>query len=123
MDTVEVFTKITVEGVHKWEGCPIEEMSYLKNLHRHNFGIKMFMNVSDMDLTDNFRKTEFIYVGHKIKNFLHSKFWDEKLQLLNFGNMSVENIGKLLIDNFITDYRVTRIEVNEDNECGCVITI
>lgn len=34
-----VYSRLKVEGIHNWRNCPIEEVSYLKDDHRHLFEI------------------------------------------------------------------------------------
>jgi len=44
-----VVVTLQVEGVHYWEDCPIPEVAFLKNLHRHIFHIKAMKTVQHND--------------------------------------------------------------------------
>ena len=48
---------------------------------------------------------------------LMNKFFSEELNCLEFGSMSCEMIGALLLKEF----KLVRVEVNEDNENGCLV--
>lgn len=108
----EVYCTLTVEGVHCWANCPIEEVSYLRNIHRHMFGIKAYVTVNHDD-----RDVEFIWLKHQIQDYLVTKYFDTTLKLCNFGGMSCEMIGKELGDKF----KLSRVEVNEDGENGAIV--
>ena len=120
----EVFCTLAVEGTHSWPGCPFDEVGYLRDNHRHMFHIKAYKVVSHSD-----RDTEFIMLKHRIESFLlttygkpikHSLGWeicDNKL-ICEFGAMSCEMIGEQLMREF----NLSKIEVNEDNENGAIIT-
>lgn len=109
---VEVFCSLQMEGIHCWPNCNIPEVNYLKYPHRHLFGIKAYKTVKHDD-----RDVEFIWLKHQIRNFLHSKFFSEELNCLDFGSMSCEMIGALLLKEF----KLVRIEVDEDKENGCLV--
>lgn len=108
-----VYCKVVVEGIHRWEECPIEEVSYLRNDHRHLFHIRAFKTVNHAD-----RDVEFIRLKHQIERFMKEMWWSEKHNCYYFGKMSCEMIAKIIVDEFNLDV----VEVNEDDENGCVVT-
>lgn len=109
---VEVFCTLQMEGIHNWPNCDIPEVQYLSHPHRHMFGIKAFKTVRHDD-----RDIEFIWLKHQIRNFLQNTFFSEEFNCLHFGPMSCEMIGALLLKEF----KLVRVEVNEDNECGSIV--
>lgn len=113
-NTVEVFCTLRVEGIHFWPDCPIEEVSYLRDPHRHLFGIKAFKKVTHDD-----RDVEFIWFKHEIQEYLMDKYVDTSFRLCVFGAMSCEMLANELIDKF----DLTRCEVDEDGENGAIVTV
>ena len=110
--SINIVVKLTVEGLHHWPDCPIEEVSYLKNLHRHLFYITCKKEVSHAD-----RDIEIIQLKHKIKEFLNRIWGHEVYKCHFFGRMSCEEIAMELITNFGLNY----CEVLEDNENGAEV--
>lgn len=108
----EIFCSLKVEGLHCWSTCNIQEVIYLRDLHRHIFGFKCYLTVNH----DN-RDVEFIELKHKISKYLTERYFDEKYQCLNFGGKSCEMLGAELGSFF----NLNRIEVNEDEECGSIV--
>lgn len=108
----EVFCKLSVEGTHCWSNCDIPEVSYLAHPHRHCFGIKAYKTVTHDD-----RDIEFIKLKHEIVNYLRNKYFSEQLNLHVFNGMSCEMIGEELG----TVFKLSKIEVNEDDENGCIV--
>lgn len=107
-----IYSRLNVEGLHQWGNCPIDEVLYLKLLHRHNFEIIAYANT-----THNDRDIEFIEFKHKIDKYLKDKYFDEIYKCLNFGNMSCEMIATELIEYF----DLVKCEVNEDRENGAIV--
>lgn len=108
----EVFCTVIFEAIHNWPGvvnyAELEEVKYLQYPHRHRFFFKAHSKVTHSD-----RDVEFIWLAHRIEEFLHNQFPDRQL-----GSMSCEMLGELILDNFPAVYKV---EVSEDNENGAVI--
>lgn len=98
-----IIVKLIYAGLHCWKDCPLDEVSYLRNLHRHNFYITCKKSVTHDD-----RDIEIIMFKHKINNYLEEKYSG------NFGTMSCEMIAKDLVNKFKLSY----CEVLEDNENG-----
>ena len=68
----EIFCSLQIEGIHYWANCPIEEVKYLRDPHRHVFHIKAYKAVSHTD-----RDTEFIWFKHEISQFLTKTFYNK----------------------------------------------
>lgn len=107
-----IFIRLQVEGVHCWPDCGIEEVNYLRNPHRHHFGVKAYLRVDG----DN-REVEFIQLKHKVTAFLGEKYWSQGGHCLDFGGMSCEMIAKELVREFTFD----RVIVDEDGENGAEV--
>jgi len=110
----EVFCSLSIDGIHRWANCPIEEVSYLRDDHRHMFGIKCYSEV-----THNDRDIEFIELKHKILDYMKEKYYDDALRSHYFGSSSCEMIAEELINKF----NLTACEVNEDGENGSILKV
>jgi hypothetical protein len=85
-----------------------EEVSFLKDKHRHIFHIKIKKQV-----THNDRELEIILFKRNILEYLNSTFKND------FGEMSCEDIA----ENLINKFNLKSCEVLEDNENGAFIEI
>lgn len=110
----EVFCSLEVEGIHRWETCPIEEVSYLRDDHRHMFGVKCYAVVDHND-----RDVEFIELKHKVTQYIKDKYYDETKRIHYFGKMSCE----MLAEELINEFDLSKCEVNEDGENGSILTV
>lgn len=102
-----VFASILFEATHNWPGCYIEEVSYLKNEHRHVFHITAYIEVNHDD-----RDVEFIYFKHQIEKYLAETYPNKKL-----GSTSCE----MLADELIRNFGLSKCVVSEDGENGVEI--
>ena len=102
-----VIVSLQVEGIHKWDGCNIEGMDFLKHLHRHIFFITAKKSVIGTD-----REVEIIMLKRCIIDFLRTKYHINGC--LMFGNMSCEDIAVELLHEF----HLESCKVLEDNENG-----
>lgn len=109
---VRVVSRIKMEGIHRWRSCPLEEVAYLRNYHRHLFHIECKAYVNHMD-----RDIEFIKLSHDVKNYLHIKYFNEQYQCLFFDDNSCEMIANELVEKF----DLYECEVNEDGEGGSIV--
>lgn len=107
--TVTIFCSLSYEGIHCWEKCPIDEVSYLRNPHRHMFGIKAYKQVSHSD-----RDVEFIWLKHRIEEYLKKEYPTH-----NLGNTSCE----MLAEKLIYEFDLSACEVNEDGENGSIVSV
>lgn len=109
---IQINARLKVEGIHRWEDCPIEEVSYLRDYHRHQFHITVNLTVSHLN-----RSVEFIQLTHNVRYYLNEKYFKEEYQCLYFGNGSCEMIAEELLRVFNAD----SVEVNEDGESGSTV--
>lgn len=117
--TSYVYCKFDIEGTHQWINCPFPDVEYLKTEHRHLFKFTVTLSV-----THNDRDIEFIRLGHELKSYLISKFWNNEMNLCRFGTMSCEHIGEYLLEYLIAMYgsnRIIKIDISEDGENGGII--
>ena len=123
--TEQVFCTLQVEGTHNWPGCPFDEVSYLRDEHRHVFHIKAYKKVTHSD-----RDVEFIMLKHQLEHYVNWKYKniDKVLadgsairgtNLCKFGAKSCEMIAKELIEQF----DLVACEVSEDNENGAIVEV
>lgn len=103
--TTDIFINLVHEGVHCWPDCPIEEVSYLRHPHRHNFHIHMRKRVFHDD-----RDVEFIWWKHRVQEYLATLPYD-------LGRMSCEMFARDLYNRFGCTY----VSVSEDGEAGAVV--
>jgi hypothetical protein len=109
----EVFCSLSIDGIHRWDTCPIEEVKFLRDDHRHMFGIKCYAVVNHND-----RDIEFIELKHNVLEYLKEKYYDEAKRTHYFGSKSCEMIAEELINEF----NLSSCEVNEDGENGSIVT-
>ena len=105
-----IVVNLQIEGVHRWEGCNIESVSFLKNNHRHVFYITCKKNVSHLD-----RDIEIIMFKREIKRYIEQKYGSPSM----FSSMSCEMIAQELFTKFGLYYCC----VLEDNENGAEVML
>lgn len=110
---VRIISKLEIEGIHRWLKCPIKEVSYLRNYHRHIFKITCYCYVNHND-----RDIEFIKLSHDIKKYLCEKYFNTSYQCLFFDDMSCEMIAEELVRKF----NLYECMVCEDDEGGSIVT-
>lgn len=108
----QVFCKFQIEGIHNWPNCNLPEVEYLTHPHRHMFHFRAVVDVSHND-----RDVEFIQLKHTLSDYLKKSYYDDKLKCCNFKHRSCEMLGQELGLKF----KLTSIEVSEDDENGCII--
>lgn len=105
-----IFVKNQFEGFHRYKDAP-DEVSFLRNLHRHIFYVKVTIQVFH-----NERELEFFIIKRNIEKFIDENNF--------FDNASCEYIAERIY-NFIYDvYKNNRkicVEVSEDNENGAIV--
>jgi 6-pyruvoyl-tetrahydropterin synthase len=94
------------EGFHNYENAP-ECVSFLKNIHRHIFKVKVWIEVNHND-----RDIEF---------FMFKKYVNTIISNNNLNNLSCEMIADCLYEQISNQYsnRKIKISVSEDGENGC----
>ena len=108
-----IVVKFAVEGIHCWPECPIPDVSFLRDPHRHMFYVKATKLV-----THNDRDVEIIMLKRDMMHFLNADFANSK-GTHNFGRMSCEEIAEGLIKEF----DLKSCEVLEDNENGAYLEV
>jgi len=103
------------EGTHSWPECPIEEVKFLQNEHRHIFKVKV-----QIEITHNDRDIEFFVFKEFIDTIIENAYG---LGLKRLGRKSCEDIADMISGVVSVNYpnRETIIEVSEDGEVGCHI--
>lgn len=104
--------RLDIEGLHNWVDCDINEVAYLKNLHRHTFQIECTAEVTHGD-----RDIEFIEFKHKVKKYIAQKWYDSHYGCCNFGPMSCEHIA----EDLLTEFGLTKCSVSEDGEFAGIV--
>ena len=103
------FSKV---GMHNYPAAP-DEVSYLRDLHRHLFKFKVGIQTHHAD-----REIEF----HMFLNWVTSLF---DTNVLKLDYKSCEMLAEDLIDNILAKYncsnRQIEVTVSEDEECGATV--
>lgn len=99
-----VVVNLQVEGFHNWEGA-FDEVSFLRDTHRHIFHIEAKKQVAHLDRDD-----EFILLKRRVETFIKDT-WGMPCQ---FGNMSCEMIAL----DIYREFKLETCYVYEDNENG-----
>lgn len=108
---MNVVVTLQVEGLHHWPDCPLPEVSFLRDKHRHMFHIKAKKRIDHGGSTDQDRHVEIIMLKRKIKAFLRAEYAGD------FGSMSCEQIATVVRDEF----QLSSVEVLEDGENGAEV--
>ena len=106
---ISIIVKLKVEGIHRWKECNIDEVSFLRNTHRHVFYITCKKKVSHQD-----RDIEVIKFKRQIQSYLFSKYG----MPCDFKEMSCEMIAF----NIFQEFKLISCEVLEDGENGAEVT-
>ncbi len=105
-----VIIKTQFSAIHSWEKCPIKEVAFLRNKHRHVFHVTMKIKVNHND-----RDIEFIQAKNRLNHWLRAN-WEQQ----DLGQMSCEMMAETLF-TFFSD--VKSVEVMEDNENGAIVEL
>lgn len=100
-----ITVKDSFSALHCWPECPFEEVSFLKNLHRHLFKVKITIE------TFEDRQQEFLMVKRKLQKFIDKKYRNKDLD-----EKSCEVIAKEISDFM----KAIKVEVEEDGENGAI---
>ena len=109
-----IIVKLQVDGTHSFPkaGELFPEVKFLADTHRHMFHITCKKRVNHDD-----RDVEFIMFKRDILDYLHKKYYMEKIRVHQFGHQSCEMIARELYNKFDLEY----CSVFEDNENGAEI--
>lgn len=117
-----VIVKTTFEALHNWSTCCIDKVKFLKNSHRHIFGV-----VTEVQVTSQDREVEFFVLKNDVDAVIQNMILDantsSKMSMIpDLGSMSCEMmasyIGTILIESQFFGYNVKAVQVYEDWENG-----
>jgi hypothetical protein len=106
MSQLKIIINTTFEGTHFWEEAP-QEVSYLKNEHRHLFHVRVEKKVSHAE-----REIEIILFKRKVGEII-AVFQKYTPGVINW---SCEEWAKRLLQSLEAD----KVEVLEDGENGAI---
>lgn len=105
------------EAVHQYPGAP-DEVSYLRNPHRHMFHVNCTIQVFHDD-----RELEFIVVKHQLDKAIAAHKWEPCTSC----EMMAEWIAKQILlwyqDRDGSRVRTVEVTVSEDGENGATVAI
>lgn len=107
-----VYVRTDFLGFHQWPAAPAC-VDFLRNLHRHKFGVKVSVFVEGSD-----REVEFFMLQKEVRLSLTHVITALKQNPCMSCEMMAENLGESLRK---LGYRVASVEINEDNENGSII--
>lgn len=91
---IEIETQF--DGIHNWQSCPIEEVSYLKNPHRHIIIVKVRIN------TSKDRQIEFYMFKKDVDDLIDRLFGRDRVKKLN--QKSMETIALMIAKGLLPKY-------------------
>ena len=100
------------EFIHSYPGAP-EEVSFLREPHRHMLHIRVDVQVFDDD-----RELEFIIAKRDLSSYA------DTLDLVTHSTRSCETVARTLLSYIQSEYGIDRdvvISVSEDGENGAII--
>ena len=109
MSSLSKYIKVSTsfQGFHRYINAP-EEVSFLREWHRHLFKIEVSISVDDGN-----RELEFFIVKNALNAYLQSTFEQKQFEL------SCEMVAEKIIEDFLKpNYgnRLYKVEVSEDGE-------
>lgn len=107
MTTTNIIVRTSFIALHHWPGCDIPEVAYLKNPHRHVFGVVAKKRVSHHD-----RDIEFIQLKKRIDEWLAQ--WK--------GDISARSC-EVMASKLLNQFGLCYCEVNEDGENGAEVFV
>lgn len=106
-----IWVTFEFEGYHRWEDAP-EEVSFLREVHRHLFKCKVEIEVLHDD-----REIEFFIFKRECSTMLYGQ--------INFRDVgSCEMVAEQLMKSILEKYpnRKISVTVSEDGENGSTVT-
>jgi len=102
-----IIIRTSFTALHRWSGCPIEAVSFLKNTHRHVFFAEFKFKVLHND-----RDIEFINMKAELNTYILQKY-----SMQDLGETSCE----MICADFLKEYAakgMRHASIFEDNENG-----
>ena len=106
-----IYVTTQFEGIHRYPDAP-EEVSFLRNYHRHLFKVRF-----QIEVFHNERDIEFILFKRELDEYIRTYLQDKEM------NLSCESIAEWLLAKVRTKYidRKVICEVSEDGENGAIL--
>ncbi len=104
-----IWIKTNYIGFHRWKEAP-EECKYLRDLHRHTFNVKVWLEVKH-----NERDVEFYTFKKQINTLLTHPFMH---QHSSSCEMYCDALHHLIQEELKIKDREIRISIDEDGEAG-----
>lgn len=114
----KVFCTLKFEGTHCYPDAS-EEVRYLRDPHRHVFGVRVEMEVYHDD-----RDIEFIMLKHRIQSHLYDTYpCDHSTHIHDLNTRSCEHVARALASWLQACYgsRAITVAVDEDGENGAIV--
>lgn len=111
LDNKSIWITTQFVGFHKWPDAP-DEVAYLRDYHRHRFGVKVAIVVKHSN-----RDVEFLTFKRQLENYIDSTFKDK------YFEYSCEHIAEMIC-KFISTvllHIVLYVNVDEDGENGASV--
>lgn len=111
-----IFVHTSFEGIHRFENAP-EKVRFLRNPHRHMFGVKV-----EMDVFHDDREVEFIMLKHTINDWVRMRLSIDGVWAM--GCLSCEQVANQIIaylQKVHGSNRWIRVTVDEDGENGAYV--
>ena len=107
-----VTARTQFRGLHNWPNCPIDEVGFLRDPHRHTFHVMVSVEVSGAD-----REVEFFVLQRQIDSIIAARFAKEDESFV-IGARSCEMIADVIYEGLQGELgdREVKISVSEDGE-------
>lgn len=113
--TTHVYVKNSFVGYHCWPEAP-EEVSFLRNSHRHVFGV-----VSVVEVKHDDRQVEFFILQRHVDLILMRLRSELTRKIEGASSYSCEQMAKYIAGELTgMNYTVVSVAVNEDGENGAI---
>ena len=107
---ITIIIRTRFEAIHSWPNCPYEDVTFLRNPHRHEFWVEVEIEVSHND-----REIEFIKAKRELDRFLAGVYGKD------LGSKSCEDIAENIMNSGMF-WQVQSVTVLEDGENGAKIS-
>lgn len=111
-----IYVTTRFASFHRWKDAP-KEVAFLRNIHRHEFHVKLTMSVNHDE-----RDAEFILLKRDLDGAILDKLIPANEERVNY---SCETMARLLAGAIAEKYpnRQITCEVSEDGENGACVSL
>lgn len=110
---IKIFVTADFVGFHCWPDAP-DEVAFLRNVHRHKFGVKVVVEVNHGN-----RELEFFILKNKVLQIIKTNLMPA---LRSKQSMSCEMMAQLIGEALLVfNLDLRSVEVNEDGENGGIV--